>query len=194
MKKFTSYVRGFTLIELLVVIAIIGILASVVLVSLNTARAKGRDSHIIADVGGMRTGLESAYNGVDYNGFFVPTATTAGSPKLFNLDMQSTYADAVSYGPTGYTSNPLGDTPIVWASSPAVIPVASPVPIIILTNIAIGAAYATSDHITAYAIYGRLSTGVYYCIDSTGNTNPTVKPPSTGFNWSGEYNSGYKCP
>lgn len=41
--------KGFTLIELLVVIAIIGVLASTVLASLNTARAKARDARRIAD-------------------------------------------------------------------------------------------------------------------------------------------------
>ena len=55
MKRFS---KGFTLIELLVVIAIIGLLSSVVLASLSTARGKGNDSAIKSQLSSIRAQAE----------------------------------------------------------------------------------------------------------------------------------------
>ena len=58
--KFNSQ-KGFTLIELLVVISIIGLLSTIVLASLNTARSKARDSYRIQSLVQLSTALELYY-------------------------------------------------------------------------------------------------------------------------------------
>ncbi|MDO8552393.1 MAG: type II secretion system protein [bacterium] len=70
--------KGFTLIELLVVIAIIGILSSVVLSSLNTARAKGRDARRISDVKQLQLALELYYDSTGSYPAAISTANLAG--------------------------------------------------------------------------------------------------------------------
>ena len=57
--------KGFTLIELLVVISVIGLLASVILVSLNSARQKARDAKRKADLRQLATALNLYYNDND---------------------------------------------------------------------------------------------------------------------------------
>lgn len=74
LNKYQKKEAGFTLIELLVVIAIIGLLSSIVLASLNAARAKARDAQRQSDVHNIDIALEEYAN--DHNGLYPPNNPT----------------------------------------------------------------------------------------------------------------------
>ncbi len=86
--------NGFTLIELLVVIAIIGLLSTLSIVALNSARARSRDARRVADVKQIQTALEMYYN--EMNSY--PTSTTSGSP-IKGTGASSTYMTKVPDAP-----------------------------------------------------------------------------------------------
>ena len=70
--------KGFTLIELLVVIAIIGLLASIILASLNIARARARDAQRQSDVHQVQVALD--LYALDHNGLYPTGGSFALSP------------------------------------------------------------------------------------------------------------------
>lgn len=83
--------RGFTLMELLVVVAIIGILAAIVLVSLNSARNKGKNAAIKSQMVSLRSAGE-LHN--EDNGSF---ATFCASTEATNLSAGVTNSGGTSF-------------------------------------------------------------------------------------------------
>lgn len=115
--------EGFTLIELLVVVAIIGVLATIILGSLNNARASARDAKRLSDIKTIQTALEIYY--LD-NGEYPPTSlrlshSWASLENLMGVNLpkdpidesQYPYSGGHSYG---YYSGPAyaGCAPGTW--------------------------------------------------------------------------------
>lgn len=94
--------KGFTLVELLVVIAIIGLLSTVAVVSLNSARAKSRDAKRIADVKQIQTALELFYN--DKNDYPATPAAALGTGTITNLTLGDAAGANGGFGGTAGTS------------------------------------------------------------------------------------------
>ncbi len=90
--------RGFTLIELLVVIAIIGILSSVVLASLNSARQKSRDARRLSDVKQMQLALELYY---DANGSYPAASSSLAPTYIATVPADPQSGSAYSYAGLG---------------------------------------------------------------------------------------------
>ena len=137
--------KGFTLIELLVVIAIIGILSSVVLASLNTARNKGADTAVKSNLSGARAQAELFYdvNGNSYDG--VCGTVAVSGVKTIN---SAVLAAAQASGLTAVGVNEAG-------------------------AVAEATCNATDDGWAAAAPI-KTETGTLFCVDSTGAADTTT--------------------
>src|SRR5512135_1772221 len=83
---------GFTLIELLVVIAIIGLLSTLAVVALNSARQRSRDAKRVSDIRQIQTALELAFSETNnYPGASALTLGGASSLVLCNNGGTATF-------------------------------------------------------------------------------------------------------
>ncbi len=113
--------KGFTLIELLVVVAIIGLLATISIVSLGSARDRAKNTRRIADIRQLQTALELYF--YDFNRYPVVTEWVTAQEALATAEF-STYLSQVPSDPSpgeipiydySYLSSPDGsDYQIIW--------------------------------------------------------------------------------
>lgn len=99
MIKIRKQNNGFTLIELLIVIAIIGILASIVMISLNSSRNKAYTAKTILELKSLRNGISIMENDV----YKWPNGCAIDATSNPETDLTSVNA-GLMYPPTVYSS------------------------------------------------------------------------------------------
>lgn len=147
--------RGFTLIELLVVIAIIGVLSSVVLASLNSARGKGADAAIKSQLTNLRTQAE--LYAAEQDGYYSTGTWTAASTGNCSA-------------PNTVFTNQTFTNAITKLTADSVFP-----PICGLG--------ASGGRATSWALSAPLKAGGDWCVDSTGasKSGPAVSAGTLAF-------------
>lgn len=106
--------EGFTLIELLVVIAIVGMLASIILTSLNGARVKARDAKRTEEVKGLERAIYSYW--LDHNGTYPPDACADCGVALTDTTFATAMSRYISVLPADATTD---GWQYVYSASPA---------------------------------------------------------------------------
>ncbi|OGI79816.1 hypothetical protein A2W43_02095 [Candidatus Nomurabacteria bacterium RIFCSPHIGHO2_12_40_11] len=151
-----NFKKGFTLIELLVVVAIIGILASVVLASLNTARAKGANAAIKANLANIRAQAEIVYDATPNAYGTAANATTACAATGWTPTAGSLFANT--------TINAAIIAAATYAGAGGAC----------FSSIGTGSAWAAS-----MPLKPGDSAGAYWCVDSTGVSAGKTGPATT---------------
>ncbi len=108
--------KGFTLIELLVVIAIIGLLSTLAVVALSSAREKARDSKRLSDLKQVQTALELHYT--DNSAYpEEPTAITLGTDDYNCLNVDGFQATGCENAYMGLVPADPGTTSYTYLSA-----------------------------------------------------------------------------